>query len=74
MSTDNQTEPEKQRAAGGESVPGVAFVVPIETFRLDSVAAAIGYSNEVDIRGTHTRLMAAAQSARELDDPVGCLA
>ncbi|MER8552748.1 hypothetical protein NKH37_11300 [Mesorhizobium sp. M1217] len=69
MSTDESSEAEDQEPTKSAPAPGVAFVVPIETFRLKSVTASIDNLNEVDIQGTHTRLAAAATAAREVGDP-----
>ena len=51
------------------SIPGVTRVVPMETFRLEPVTAAINDRREVDIQGTHTRLAEAATAARAAGDP-----
>lgn len=69
MSTDESSEVEDQEPTQSAPAPGIAFVVPIETFRLEAVTAAIGDPHEVDIQGTHTRLAAAATAAREVGDP-----
>src|SRR3954470_541397 len=69
MSTDQPIQAEEHEAAEGKPAPGVTFVVPIETFRFESVTVAIGDPNEVDIHGVHTRLAAAATAAGEAGDP-----
>lgn len=69
MSTDQPIQAEEREAAEGKPAPGVTFVVPVETFRFESVTVAIGDPNEVDIHGAHTRLAAAATAAGEAGDP-----
>jgi hypothetical protein len=68
MSTDKPIQAKEQEAADDQPIPGVAFVVSIETFRLEAVTTAISDPNEVDIQGTHSRLAEAATAARGAGD------
>lgn len=67
--TEPSPKPDGQEASEDAPRPGVTFVVPVETFRLESVTAAVNDYREVDIQGTHTRLAEAATRARAAGDP-----